>query len=129
VRLRLDLALIQHHPELSRRRARDVIEKGQVTVAGHREHQPTRSPLDRHRADEHGGEDDDQVELTEADAEGDLPQMSRDVPPNTGNYPVSDPSEIAHPENPTKQRAAVWRMKILSAGNGDRGLPYTKPCT
>jgi 23S rRNA pseudouridine1911/1915/1917 synthase len=34
VRLRLDLALIQHHPELSRRRARDVIEKGQVSVAG-----------------------------------------------------------------------------------------------
>jgi 23S rRNA pseudouridine1911/1915/1917 synthase len=34
VPLRLDLALIQHHPELSRRRARDVIEKGQVTVAG-----------------------------------------------------------------------------------------------
>jgi 23S rRNA pseudouridine1911/1915/1917 synthase len=34
VRLRLDLALIRHHPELSRRRARDVIEKGQVTVAG-----------------------------------------------------------------------------------------------
>ena len=32
--LRLDLALIQHHPDLSRRRARDVIEKGQVTVAG-----------------------------------------------------------------------------------------------
>jgi len=34
VRLRLDLALIQHHPELSRRRAREVIEKGQVAVAG-----------------------------------------------------------------------------------------------
>jgi 23S rRNA pseudouridine1911/1915/1917 synthase len=34
VPLRLDLALIQHHPDLSRRRARDVIEKGQVTVAG-----------------------------------------------------------------------------------------------
>jgi 23S rRNA pseudouridine1911/1915/1917 synthase len=33
-RIRLDLALIQHHPELSRRRARDVIEKGQVTVEG-----------------------------------------------------------------------------------------------
>jgi 23S rRNA pseudouridine1911/1915/1917 synthase len=34
VPIRLDLALIQHHPELSRRRARDVIEKGQVSVAG-----------------------------------------------------------------------------------------------
>ena len=34
MRIRLDLALIQHHPELSRRRARDVIEKGQVTVEG-----------------------------------------------------------------------------------------------
>ena len=32
--MRLDLALIARHPELSRRRARDVIEKGQVTVAG-----------------------------------------------------------------------------------------------
>ena len=32
--MRLDLALIALHPELSRRRARDVIEKGQVTVAG-----------------------------------------------------------------------------------------------
>ena len=32
--IRLDLALIQRHPELSRRRARDVIEKGQVTVDG-----------------------------------------------------------------------------------------------
>jgi 23S rRNA pseudouridine1911/1915/1917 synthase len=30
--MRLDLALILRHPELSRRRARDVIEKGQVTV-------------------------------------------------------------------------------------------------
>jgi 23S rRNA pseudouridine1911/1915/1917 synthase len=34
VRIRLDLALIKRHPELSRRRARDVIEKGQVTVGG-----------------------------------------------------------------------------------------------
>jgi len=34
VRVRLDLALIKRHPELSRRRARDVIEKGQVTVGG-----------------------------------------------------------------------------------------------
>jgi 23S rRNA pseudouridine1911/1915/1917 synthase len=34
VRIRLDLALIQHHPQLSRRRARDVIEKGQVRVEG-----------------------------------------------------------------------------------------------
>jgi 23S rRNA pseudouridine1911/1915/1917 synthase len=32
--VRLDLALIARHPELSRRRARDVIEKGQVTLAG-----------------------------------------------------------------------------------------------
>jgi 23S rRNA pseudouridine1911/1915/1917 synthase len=32
--MRLDLALIALHPELSRRRARDVIEKGQVSVAG-----------------------------------------------------------------------------------------------
>lgn len=32
--MRLDLALIARHPELSRRRARDVIEKGQVTVGG-----------------------------------------------------------------------------------------------
>jgi 23S rRNA pseudouridine1911/1915/1917 synthase len=34
MRLRLDLALIEAHPELSRRRARDVIEKGQVTLDG-----------------------------------------------------------------------------------------------
>jgi 23S rRNA pseudouridine1911/1915/1917 synthase len=34
VRIRLDLALIKRHPELSRRRARDVIEKGQVAVGG-----------------------------------------------------------------------------------------------
>jgi 23S rRNA pseudouridine1911/1915/1917 synthase len=32
--VRLDLALIQKHPELSRRKARDVIEKGQVLVDG-----------------------------------------------------------------------------------------------
>jgi 23S rRNA pseudouridine1911/1915/1917 synthase len=32
--MRLDLALIHRHPELSRRKARDVIEKGQVTVDG-----------------------------------------------------------------------------------------------
>lgn len=32
--MRLDVALIQRHPELSRRRARDVIEKGQVTLGG-----------------------------------------------------------------------------------------------
>jgi 23S rRNA pseudouridine1911/1915/1917 synthase len=31
---RLDVALIQRHPELSRRRARDVIEKGQVSLEG-----------------------------------------------------------------------------------------------
>jgi 23S rRNA pseudouridine1911/1915/1917 synthase len=32
--MRLDLALIDAHPELSRRKAREVIEKGQVTVDG-----------------------------------------------------------------------------------------------
>lgn len=32
--MRLDLALIRAHPELSRRKAREVIEKGQVTVDG-----------------------------------------------------------------------------------------------
>jgi len=32
--MRLDLALIGRHPELSRRKAREVIEKGQVSVAG-----------------------------------------------------------------------------------------------
>jgi 23S rRNA pseudouridine1911/1915/1917 synthase len=32
--MRLDMALIRQHPELSRRKARDVIEKGQVTVDG-----------------------------------------------------------------------------------------------
>ena len=32
--MRLDLALIRLHPELSRRKAREVIEKGQVTVDG-----------------------------------------------------------------------------------------------
>jgi 23S rRNA pseudouridine1911/1915/1917 synthase len=32
--MRLDLALIERHPDLSRRRARDVIEKGQVAVDG-----------------------------------------------------------------------------------------------
>jgi 23S rRNA pseudouridine1911/1915/1917 synthase len=34
--MRLDLALIRHHPGLSRRRARAAIEKGQVTVDGTR---------------------------------------------------------------------------------------------
>jgi 23S rRNA pseudouridine1911/1915/1917 synthase len=37
---RLDLALIARHPELSRRKAREVIEKGQVDVDG----QPAREP-------------------------------------------------------------------------------------
>ncbi len=32
--MRLDLLLIRHHPGLSRRRAREVIEKGQVSVGG-----------------------------------------------------------------------------------------------
>jgi 23S rRNA pseudouridine1911/1915/1917 synthase len=33
--MRLDLRLIRHHPSMSRRKARDVIEKGQVSVDGH----------------------------------------------------------------------------------------------
>jgi 23S rRNA pseudouridine1911/1915/1917 synthase len=32
--VRLDVALIRRHPELSRRKARDVVEKGQVSVGG-----------------------------------------------------------------------------------------------
>jgi len=32
--LRLDLLLIRHHPDMSRRKARDAIEKGQVSVDG-----------------------------------------------------------------------------------------------
>jgi 23S rRNA pseudouridine1911/1915/1917 synthase len=38
--VRLDVALIRRHPELSRRRAREVIEKGQVTVDGALARQP-----------------------------------------------------------------------------------------
>lgn len=38
--MRLDLLLIRHHPGLSRRKARDVIEKGQVSVDG----APVREP-------------------------------------------------------------------------------------
>jgi 23S rRNA pseudouridine1911/1915/1917 synthase len=38
--MRLDLKLIALHPELSRRRARDAIEKGQVTVDGHTVREP-----------------------------------------------------------------------------------------
>jgi 23S rRNA pseudouridine1911/1915/1917 synthase len=34
LRIRLDLALIRLHPALSRRKAREVIEKGQVTIEG-----------------------------------------------------------------------------------------------
>ena len=34
--MRLDLLLIRRHPELSRRKAREVIEKGQVRVDGAR---------------------------------------------------------------------------------------------
>ena len=34
--MRLDLLLIRRHPGLSRRKAREVIEKGQVSVAGER---------------------------------------------------------------------------------------------
>jgi 23S rRNA pseudouridine1911/1915/1917 synthase len=40
--VRLDLLLIRRHPELSRRKARDVIEKGQVSVAGERVREPGR---------------------------------------------------------------------------------------
>src|SRR5574341_1681158 len=39
-RLRLDLALVRQHPGLSRRRARDVIEKGQVTLDGRTVREP-----------------------------------------------------------------------------------------
>jgi 23S rRNA pseudouridine1911/1915/1917 synthase len=38
--VRLDLALIRVHPELSRRRAREVIEKGQVDVGGRTVREP-----------------------------------------------------------------------------------------
>ena len=38
--IRLDLALIQRHPDLSRRKARDVIEKGQVSVDGRTVREP-----------------------------------------------------------------------------------------
>jgi 23S rRNA pseudouridine1911/1915/1917 synthase len=38
--VRLDLALIRQHPDLSRRRARDVIEKGQVSVDGRIQREP-----------------------------------------------------------------------------------------
>ncbi len=40
---RLDLALIARHPELSRRRAREVIEKGQVSVEGEIVREPGRA--------------------------------------------------------------------------------------
>jgi len=40
--MRLDLLLIRRHPELSRRKARDVIEKGQVSVGGERVREPGR---------------------------------------------------------------------------------------
>jgi 23S rRNA pseudouridine1911/1915/1917 synthase len=40
--MRLDLALIALHPELSRRKAREVIEKGQVTVGGAMVQEPGR---------------------------------------------------------------------------------------
>jgi 23S rRNA pseudouridine1911/1915/1917 synthase len=43
--VRLDLALIRRHPGLSRRRARDVIEKGQVTVGGRLVREPG-APVD-----------------------------------------------------------------------------------
>jgi 23S rRNA pseudouridine1911/1915/1917 synthase len=40
--MRLDLALIAQYPSLSRRKARDVIEKGQVTVDGQASQEPGR---------------------------------------------------------------------------------------
>lgn len=40
--MRLDLLLIRKHPALSRRKARDVIEKGQVSVGGERVREPGR---------------------------------------------------------------------------------------
>src|SRR5262245_12259008 len=40
--MRLDLLLIQLHPGLSRRKARDVIEKGQVSVGGELVREPGR---------------------------------------------------------------------------------------
>jgi 23S rRNA pseudouridine1911/1915/1917 synthase len=45
--MRLDLLLIEKHPELSRRKAREVIEKGQVTLDGALVQEPGRDvPLD-----------------------------------------------------------------------------------
>jgi 23S rRNA pseudouridine1911/1915/1917 synthase len=41
-RMRLDLLLIRRHPEMSRRKAQDVIEKGQVSVSGERVREPGR---------------------------------------------------------------------------------------
>ena len=38
--MRLDLLLIRHHPGMSRRKARDVIEKGQVSVGGRAVREP-----------------------------------------------------------------------------------------
>jgi 23S rRNA pseudouridine1911/1915/1917 synthase len=38
--MRLDLLLIRRHPEMSRRKARDVIEKGQVSVGGRAVREP-----------------------------------------------------------------------------------------
>ncbi len=40
--MRLDLLLIRRHPEMSRRKAQDVIEKGQVSVSGERVREPGR---------------------------------------------------------------------------------------
>jgi 23S rRNA pseudouridine1911/1915/1917 synthase len=40
--MRLDLLLVRHHPSLSRRKARDVIEKGQVSVDGRIVREPGR---------------------------------------------------------------------------------------
>ena len=41
---------------------------GQVPVAAHREHHPGRGALDRQRADEDRGEDDEEVDLADRDA-------------------------------------------------------------
>ncbi len=40
--MRLDLLLVRHHPSMSRRKARDVIEKGQVSVDGRLVREPGR---------------------------------------------------------------------------------------
>ena len=49
--MRLDLLLIRRHPDLSRRKAREVIEKGQVTVAGKVVREPGREVEDGARVE------------------------------------------------------------------------------